>query len=52
MMVTLLLELGVPPHTVQALARHANIEITMKIYAHANLDAMRAAAKWLDDHLD
>jgi len=24
----------------------------MKIYAHANLDAMRAAAKWLDDHLD
>jgi hypothetical protein len=24
----------------------------MKIYAHANLDAMRAAAKRLDDHLD
>ena len=51
-MVTLLLELGVPPHIVQALARHANIEITMKIYAHANLDVMRAAAKRLDDHLD
>jgi integrase len=49
--VTLLLELGVPPHIVQAIARHANVDITLKIYAHANLDAMRAAVKRLDDHL-
>jgi hypothetical protein len=25
--------------------------ITMKIYAHTNLDAMRQAARRLDDHL-
>lgn len=50
-MVSLLLDLGVPPHTVQALARHADVEITMKIYAHTNLDAMRQAARRLDDHL-
>ncbi len=50
-MVTLLLDLGVPPHVVQALARHADVEITLKIYAHTNLDAMRQAARRLDDHL-
>ncbi|GIH10307.1 site-specific integrase [Rhizocola hellebori] len=50
-MVSLLLELGVPPHIVQALARHADVEITLKIYAHTNLDAMRQAARRLDDHL-
>jgi integrase len=49
--VTLLLELGVPPHLVQAIARHAHVDITLKIYAHTNLDAMRAAVKRLDDHL-
>ena len=49
--VTLLLELGVPPHLVQAIARHANLEITMKIYAHSNLDAMREGMKRLDDRL-
>jgi integrase len=36
---------------VQAIARHANVDLTLKIYAHANLDAMRAAVKRLDDHL-
>jgi integrase len=50
-MVTLLLELGVPPHLVQAIARHANVDITMKIYAHTNLDAMREGMKRLDDRL-
>jgi integrase len=49
--VTLLLELGVPPHLVQAIARHADVDITMKIYAHSNLDAMREAVKRLDDRL-
>ncbi len=49
--VTLLLELGVPPHLVQAIARHADVDITLKIYAHSNLDAMRAAVKRLDDYI-
>jgi integrase len=50
-MVTLLLELGVPPHVVQAIARHAHVDITLKIYAHTNLDVMREAVKRLDDRL-
>ncbi|WP_243420965.1 tyrosine-type recombinase/integrase [Micromonospora globispora] len=50
-MVTLLLDLGVPPHLVQAIARHAHVDVTLKIYAHTNLDAMRAAVKRLDDQL-
>ncbi|GAA4567856.1 hypothetical protein GCM10023176_21050 [Micromonospora coerulea] len=51
-MVTLLLDLGVSPHLVQAIARHAHVDITLKIYAHTNLEAMRAAVKRLDDELD
>jgi integrase-like protein len=35
--VSLLLHLGTPPHVVQAIARHA--DVTMTIYAHTNLDA-------------
>jgi integrase len=50
-MVTLLLELGVPPHIVQAIAGHANIDVTMKVYAHANLDAMREAMGKFNDRL-
>jgi integrase len=41
--VTLLLELGTPPHVVQAIARHADLDVTLSIYAHANLDVMREA---------
>jgi integrase len=41
--VSLLLDLGTPPHVVQAIARHAHVDITMAIYAHTNLDAMRQA---------
>lgn len=41
--VSLLLELGTPPHVVQAIARHADLDVTMSIYAHTNLDQMRAA---------
>ncbi|WP_433801654.1 tyrosine-type recombinase/integrase [Actinomycetospora sp. CA-084318] len=41
--VSLLLGLGTPPHVVQAIARHAHIDVTMSIYAHTNLDAMRQA---------
>ena len=39
----LLLDLGTPPHVVQAIPRHAHIDVTMAIYAHTNLDAMRQA---------
>lgn len=46
--VSLLLELGTPPHIVQAIARHADLEITLSIYAHANLDAMREALDKID----
>jgi len=41
--VSLLLELGTPPHVVQAIARHADLDVTLSIYAHTNLDAMRQA---------
>jgi integrase len=50
-MVTLLLQLGVPLHVVRAIARHANVDITLKIYAHTNLDVMREAVNRLDDRL-
>ena len=41
--VSLLLELGTPPHVVQAIARHADLDVTLTIYAHTNLDSMREA---------
>lgn len=41
------LESGVPPHLVQAIARHADVDITLKIYAHTNLDARREGMKRL-----
>lgn len=46
--VSLLLALGTPPHVVQAIARHADIDVTMTIYAHTNLDAMRQALDAID----
>ncbi|MEU0150339.1 tyrosine-type recombinase/integrase [Micromonospora fulviviridis] len=49
--VSLLMELGVPPHVVQAIARHADVKITLKIYSHANLDVMREALGKLDGRL-
>ncbi len=42
------MELGVPPHVVQAIARHADVKLTLKVYSHANLDAMRQALGKLD----
>ncbi|MEK6466533.1 tyrosine-type recombinase/integrase [Pseudonocardia alni] len=41
--VSLLLSLGTPPHVVQAIARHAGIDVTTAIYAHTNMDEMRQA---------
>jgi integrase len=49
--VSLLMELGVPPHVVQAIARHSDVKITLKIYAHTNLDDMRSALGKLDGKL-
>jgi integrase len=46
--VSLLLELGTPPHVVQAIARHADLDVTMRIYAHTNLDTMREALDRID----
>lgn len=41
--VTLLLDLGVPPHVVREIVGHSAIEVTMTIYAHASLDEKRKA---------
>ena len=35
-------------HVVQAIARHADLDITLSIYAHTNLDAMREALDKVD----
>lgn len=41
--VSLLLQLRTPPHVVQWIARHADLDVTLGIYAHTDLDAMREA---------
>ena len=41
--VSLLLQLRTPPHVVQRIARHADFDVTLSIYAHTDLDAMREA---------
>ena len=48
---SVLMDLGVPPHTVQAIARHSDVKITLKIYAHSNLKAMREALDKIDGWL-
>ncbi|HEY6424885.1 MAG TPA: hypothetical protein VIY28_16935 [Pseudonocardiaceae bacterium] len=32
-----------PPHVVQRIARHADLDVTLGIYAHTDLDPMREA---------
>jgi integrase len=49
--VSMLMELGVQPHVVQAVARHADVKITLKVYSHTNLGEMRAALGKLDERL-
>jgi integrase len=49
--VSVLMDLGVPPHTVQAIARHSDVKITLQVYAHTNLTAMREALNKLDEWL-
>ncbi|WP_230421471.1 tyrosine-type recombinase/integrase [Actinomadura soli] len=49
--VSLLLDLGVPPHIVREIVGHGDIEVTMTIYAHAAFDEKRAALRKLGDAL-
>ena len=49
--VTLLLDLGVPPHIVREIAGHSALDVTMTIYAHASLDEKYRALSKLDDRL-
>ncbi|MDQ4030769.1 MAG: site-specific integrase [Actinomycetota bacterium] len=49
--VTLLLDLGVPPHIVMRIVGHATLDVTMGIYAHAALDEQRQALRKLEDRL-
>lgn len=49
--VTLLLELGAPPHVVREIVGHSDIQVTMTIYAHASLDEKRRALSALDERL-
>ena len=49
--VTLLLDLGVPPHIVREIAGHSALEVTMTIYAHASLEEKYRALTRLDERL-
>jgi integrase len=49
--VTLLLDLGVPPHVVREIVGHSDIEVTMTIYAHVSLDEKRKALSKLGEAL-
>jgi integrase len=49
--VSLLLDLGVPPHIVRDIVGHSDIEVTMTIYAHTALDEKRKALRKLGDAL-
>ncbi|WP_331452848.1 site-specific integrase [Streptomyces sp. SS162] len=49
--VSLLLDLGVPPHIVRQIVGHSDIGVTMKVYAHASLDEQRKALRKLGDAL-
>lgn len=50
--VSLLLDLGVPPHVVRDIVGHSDIEVTMTIYAHVSLDDKRDGLGKLGDVLD
>jgi integrase len=47
--VTLLLDLGTPPHVVREIVGHSGIEVTMTIYAHVSLDDKRKALRKLGE---
>ncbi|MGW4440773.1 tyrosine-type recombinase/integrase [Streptomyces sp. NPDC004596] len=43
--VTLLLGLGIPPHIVRDIVGHSALDVTMNIYAHADMTEKRALVK-------
>jgi integrase len=49
--VTLLLDLGVPPHVVRDIVGHSDIEVTMTIYAHVSIEEKRKALRKLGEAL-
>jgi integrase len=49
--VTLLLNLGVPPHIVRDIAGHSALDVTMNIYAHVSLDEKYRALAKLDKRI-
>lgn len=49
--VTLLLELGAPPHIVREIAGHSALDVTMTIYAHASLAEKYKALSMLDERI-
>jgi integrase len=49
--ISLLLDLGVPPHIVRQIVGHSDIGVTMKIYGHASLDEQRKALRRFGDTL-
>ncbi len=49
--VTLLLDLGVPPHVARDIVGHSDIEVTMTIYAHVSLEEKRKALGKLGEAL-
>lgn len=49
--VTLLLDLGAPPHVVRDIVGHSDIEVTMTIYAHVSLEEKRKALAKLGEVL-
>lgn len=50
--VTLLLGLGIPPHIVRDIVGHSALDVTMNIYAHADMTEKRAALDRLGSLLD
>ncbi|MEU6590746.1 site-specific integrase [Streptomyces sp. NPDC046881] len=50
--VTLLLSLGIPPHIVRDSVGHSALDVTMNIYAHADMSEKRAALDRLGSLLD
>ena len=49
--VTLLLDLGTPPHVVREIVGHSDIEVTMTIYADVSLEDKRMALGKLGEAL-
>ena len=50
--VSVLLDLGTPPRTVMEIVGHSTMEMTMTVYGHVSLDAMRSALDQFGGLLD